>query len=340
MNEKINFDGETKHEQIVIEEFLEIPEVPMQRDTENRAAQKKTIKMLKKLLVVHLEVALIELTKDCLFYGKEYKKGSRFIVNGNTRRYYWANGLSDKIPEKVNATIYLVSDMEEVRKIYNTYDSPDASEKTQEKFYGILSGIYGYQPISTKVQRGKILTALSYACHTLDPQKYSDAKPKEDVLSIIIGEYFEEIKMFDKICALPLQWDSALSCAALMILKKYGNNPKAIEFLKKVEQRNMDTSKAERDGVTHVSYEWTINPKMARFQVRRAVTGGHGGMQETVPFILYWAEKYISGKSQINLGGGWDKMHITWFDDYKSRNNALSKALNISSTPELEDMIA
>jgi hypothetical protein len=338
--ERINFDSTVKREDIVIDEFLLIPEVPMQRDTETRAYTKKTRKMLEKLLSVHLEVSLIELIKDCTFYGKKYKKGSRFIVNGNTRRFYWLNGMSDKIPEKVYSKIYLVQDMEEAKAIYNTYDSPDATEKTQEKFYGILSGVYGYQPVSTKVTKGVILTALGYACKLLNNQKFVDveSRPKAEVLPIIIGEYIEEIKMFDRLVQKDGQWDSALTCAALMILKKYGNHPRAIEFLQRIESRKKNTEQAERDGATHVSEEW--DSKKPRFQNRRAAKSGHGGLQETVPFVLYWAEKFIADKKQRNTGGGWDKMHITWFDDYKSRNNALSKALNISPTPELEDIIA
>jgi len=341
---KINFDNKVKFEQLSIETFLELSEVPMQRDTEGRAVKQPTIKMLKKLLAVHLEVAIVELTKDCTYFGILYKKGCRFIVNGNTRAYFWLNKLTDNIPEKVNATVYYVENMEEIRAIYNTYDSPTAVENTQAKFYGILSGVYGYQPTSSKLKKGTILTGLYCACNLKDSQAFLDGKPKEEVLPILIREYFEELKMFDKICTVYGNFDSALSCAALMILKKYKDRPrelpKAIEFLERVGKRHTDTTQAERDGVTHVSVEWTIDPKKAMFKNRRAATGGMGGMQETVPFVLYWAEKYIAGKKQSKLGNGWDKIHLTWFDEYNAMNNSLAKALSIDKIMELEDLVA
>ena len=122
-----------------------------------------------------------------------------------------------------------------------------------------------------------------------------------------------------------------------MILKKYGNHPRAIEFLQRVESRKKNTEQAERDGATHVSEEW--DSKKPRFQNHRAAKSGHGGMQDTVPFILYWAEKYITDKKQCNLSKNWDKTHITWFNDYKATNNGLTKMFNLNPTPELEDMI-
>lgn len=330
--EKVNYDDVVTIEKMEIEKFLQYSPVPMQRDTDGRV--KKAEKMLKKLSPVHLDVAVVELTKDSEYYGKQYKKGSRFVVNANTRALYWSEGLSDKIPSHVYAFVYRVNDMEEVRRIYNTFDSPDATEKTQEKFYGILSGVYGYQPVCSKVQKGEILTALQYACFCLDPIKYSfsDKKkqPKEEILKFLIGEFFEEIKMFDKICKSPKQWDAALTCAALMILKTHNQNDRSIQFLEKIEQRIIDTSTALRDGVTHVSFEWSTNSK---FAVRRAAFSKPGGMQETVPFVLYWADKYINEKKQVNLGSGWDKTHLNWFKTYNAVNNSLAKIL---LEPELD----
>lgn len=336
---KINFKKERTVIDLTIEEYLSLDAVPMQRDTESRAKKHKTDKMLKKLSPVHLDVSLVQLMKDSEYYGVLYKKNTRFIVNGNTRKFYWENGLTDFIPEYVSAVVYYVDSMEEVRQIYNTYDSPDATEKTQEKFYGILSGVYKYQPVFSKVQKGEILTSLYYACHLLDPAKYSitDKTPKEELLRFFIGEYLEEIKVFDKLAKLPKQWDAALSCAALMILKRYGNEPRAIDFLKKVEDRVIDTSQVQQDGVTHVSVEWDKRGGI-KFPVRRAaIDSKPGGLPQTVPYILYWCEKYIADKKQTQLGSGWDKTHTNWFNQYNYMNKFLNNALLVTENePENE----
>lgn len=336
MNQITKFDSKINQvdfnnrsvEKIDIKTFLEYPPVPMQRDTLARVNLKKTKKMLGKLHSAHIDVGVIELTSNCEYYGKEYHKGDRFIVNGNTRAYYWNNGLTDKIPSFVFASIYKLKDMEEVRGVYNTYDSPDATEKNQEKFYGILNGLYGYEAKSSKVLKGEILTSLQYASFCLDEVKYPLVGSKVDKMPFQVKEFFEEIKKFDEICKTPKHWDQALTCAALMLLKTEGENPKAIEFLQNIDQRSMDTTKAERDGASHVSYEWAASEK---FKVKRAAFSKDGGLQETVPFILYWADKYIKDKKQIQCGAGWDKTASTWFNEYKSINNGLSQLLTIAN---------
>ena len=166
----------------------------------------------------------------------------------------------------------------------------------------------------------------------MDPVKYSitDKTPKEELLRFFIGEYLDEIKCFDELCKLPKQWDAALTCAALMILKRYGNEPRAIEFLKKVENRIIDTSQVQQDGVTHVSLEWDKRGGM-KFPVRRAAIDlKPGGLPQTVPYILYWCEKYIADKKQTQLGSGWDKTHTSWFNEYNYMNIFLNSALQVT----------
>ena len=126
-NNKVHFENVTTRV-LTIEEFLDLPPVPMQRNTEERAKQSKVKKMLRTLKPTHLEVAIVELKKDCKYYDTVYKKGTKYIANGNTRKLFWLNNLSDAIPANVNATVYQVNDMEEVRDIYNMYDNPDTSE--------------------------------------------------------------------------------------------------------------------------------------------------------------------------------------------------------------------
>jgi len=115
-----------------------------------------------------------------------------------------------------------------------------------------------------------------------------------------------------------------------MILKRYGNEPRAIEFLKKVENRIIDTSQVQQDGVTHVSLEWDKRGGM-KFPVRRAAIDlKPGGLPQTVPYILYWCEKYIADKKQTQLGSGWDKTHTSWFNEYNYMNIFLNSALQVT----------
>lgn len=319
---KISFDDILNIEKMDIDVFLSLPPVPQQRNTISRAKKKSTQDMLKSLHPSHLDVGVVELTKDCLYYGKKYKKGERFTVNGNTRSYYWKNGMTNAIPTHVNATIYKVDNMEQVREIYNTYDNPSATERNQEKLYGIIYRSYDYTAQSSLVEKGAFLTALQYACYCFDPVAHT---LKADNLPFKVKEYIEEIKAFDVICKSPKYWDQALICSALMLLKLYGtNNAKLNEFLRRIDGRCMDTTKAERDGATHVCLEWSNNEK---WKTKRTNFKTEGSLIETVPFILYWAEKFIQDKKQTQLGGGWEKKAEDWFKQYNATNNALNKII-------------
>jgi len=316
-------------ERTPIEEFFNLPAVPMQRDTIGRASKPKVKRMLRILKAPHLEVSLIELTKDCFYYGKKYKKGFRAIVNGNTRKHYWVNSLTNAVPTHVNSTIYYCDNMEEVRDIYNMFDNPDQSEKNQEKLYGILSGLYNYEPVSSKILKGEFLTALHFACYKLDPSKYSQANIKSEDLPFEVKEYIEEIKAFDSICFTPKNWDQALVCSALMCLKKYGlNNARLLELFDRIDKRKMDTTQAERDGATHICFEWDTGE---RFPVKGTSWYKPGGFSQAIPYILYWVEKFMADKKQMQIGKGWENMANNWFTEYHTINSNLTKLLNSQS---------
>jgi hypothetical protein len=318
-----------------IDEFFKLGPVPMQRDTSGRASKGKVKKMLRVLKAPHLEISLVELKKDCRYHDKMYKKGDRLVVNGNTRMHYWINKLSDKIPAFVNCTIYQVNDMEEVREIYNMFDNPDQSERNQEKLYGILSGLFKYEPISTKVHKGEFVSALHYACNKFCPSEFGQFENVTAKLPYMVTEYIEEIKIFDSICLTPKNWDQALICSALMAIKKYGANSRLLDLLDRIDRRAVDTITSVRDGATHISVEWD-KPKIFKERKSTSWTKPHGFFH-TVPFVLYWMERHMSNKTQMQLGARWETTADTWFDPYHKTNNKLSALLNSPSVLSVEE---
>ena len=330
----VNFGNQQKSEEfenilvnkIPVAEFLSYPSVPMQRNTEERAKTNKVKKMLRVLKPTHLEVALVVLNNTDTYYGKTYEKGWTGIVNGNTRRFYWQNNLTDRIPSHVLATIYGVNNMEEVRDIYNQYDNPDQMERNQEKVFGLLVNVYGFTPTCEKIICGEIITALNFSCHVLDPKMWNQPKTNSDHLLFQLGTFLEEIKMFDKICKRRSNWDQALVATALLALKKYGNNPKLIDCLTRIDERNMNTCGSEWDGATHICLEWE-NTK--RFPVKGTNWDKAGGFKETVSFALYWVENYINGVKLKQLGFNWKETYLKWFDKQNKVNNNLSKLFDV-----------
>ena len=82
-----------------LQKFLNLPEVPCQRDTEARLAKARG--HLKQVRSEHCVVHLVRLTKDCTVAGKLYPKGMVFRVDGNTRALNWEKEGSDYLPERI-----------------------------------------------------------------------------------------------------------------------------------------------------------------------------------------------------------------------------------------------
>jgi hypothetical protein len=204
--------------------------------------------------------------------------------------------------------------MEAVRDCYNTFDSMSATEITKEKLYGIISGMYSYTPVSPKIIKGEFLTALNLACHFYDPKVFYHTNAKPEFLPSLVGAYIDEIIAFDNFCQHPKSWDQSLLCAAFMALKRYGvDNKKLLKCLDAIEQRQIDTKRKIRDGVTHISYEWETN---TRFPNKVTVWDKAGGMKEIVSFALYWIEKYMDDKELNQLGNNWKDTGKDWFKHY------------------------
>lgn len=308
----VDLTSQSYKQKMSLSEFAKIPPTPFQRDHVQRAKMKKVIESLSKLKIEHLEVAIAELTADAYDDdGNFYPKGSLFISNGNTRLHYWKNGLSDFVPEYVNATVYYKKNMEEVRDHYNTFDSPNAVEANAEKVAGIIRGVHNYQAKSDKVKKGQLLTSLGLACHYLQPSIYDTDKLVNIAHApVFVSLYIEEIKAFDKICRNSKVWDTALICAALMCFKKYGTkNQKVIDCLRKIDSGHIvRSSDGPYDGVTNITHEWT---NYSMFRDRKTSWSkpdnkGNIGLKYTTSFALYWIEKYLKDEKGVKPGRGWE----------------------------------
>lgn len=335
---EVDFVDVIRKEILSVDDFIKLPPVPLQRYTEGRAKTSKVKKMLSgEVRPEHLDVAVVELTRDCEYFNEKYPKGWRGIVNGNTRKYFWERGLSKSRPKNVFATVYLLDSMDAVRECYNTFDSPDATEANKEKLYGILCRMYKYDPVCSKIIKGEFLTALNLACHYLDPVFYNQSTTKTDYLPGQVGHYFDEIIKFDQVCVNPKAWDQALLCSAFMSMKKYGtNNSKLLDCLLAIDNRAMNTTTRDRDGATHICLEWETND---RFKSKGTTWERPGGMKETVPFALYWIDKFMEDQRLAQLGYNWKDTGKTYFDNYRNTLPILTPQSNIINITQVAKIV-
>ena len=291
-------------------DFAELDEVFCQRNTEGRLS--KAQKHLSKLLPEHVVVYVARLTKADTVFGKKYKAGKLWRIDSNTRALNWKKGGSDAIPEKVFVIEYSFDSIDRIRESYNTFDSPDSVERNQEKMYGILSGMYNFTPQSEKLIKGQILTGLNKASNFFYPETWNQFTIRASELPGQVGAFLEEIKALDSIIKVSANWDQALTCAALMALKKYGcYNQKLIDGLTDLDQRACNTKGKNWDGITHIVWEW-VNAKM--FPDKTTNWTNQNGLNRTVSFVCYWIDKYMSDETGTKAGNNWVDTASKWKD--------------------------
>ena len=312
-------NGAIDHYFLPYAEYAKLDEVFCQRDTEGRL--KKAQKHLSVLRSEHCVVSVALLTEDDEVFGVKYKAGHKFILDSNTRNLNWGKGGSDQIPQEVLVIQYSYDSCNAIRESYNTFDSPDALERNQEKLYGILYGMYRYTPKSRKLKMGQILTGLNKSCNFYFPETYYQTNVKTEVLPGQVGAFIEEIKALDNFMIDKSSWDQALVCAALMALKRYGtDDDKLNEGLQYINDKSANTMGKEIDGISHIVDEWKTDNFFSDKNTKWSV------LDRTVSYCLYWIDKYMKDEKGFKPGNGWEKRA----EEYKDKpQGSLAKYLKL-----------
>jgi hypothetical protein len=301
------------------DDFAELPEVFCQRNTEGRLS--KAQKHLSTLIPEHCVVFVAKLTEPGEVYGKKYPAGFRWRIDSNTRALNWERAGSDCIPKDVFVIEYAFEDPDRIRQSYNTFDSPDSVERNQEKFYGIISGMYNYQPTSTKLIKGQIISALNKACHFYFPDVWNQGTVKAAELPGQVGAFLEEIKALDCVMKDASSWDQALVCAGLMALKKYGTrNQKLLDGLQDINDKAANTRGKDWDGISHIVDEWKTSKIFAS---KETLWHKENGLNRTVSYCCYWIDKYMKDETGSKFGKGWDKVAFQYKDQTVTALNHL-----------------
>ena len=280
------------------QEYSTIEELYCQRDTEGRYNKAKSY--LSKFIPEHAVVTIGVLTKPDSMNGKKYKAGSRFRVDSNTRAYCWGTGGSNEIPQEVLVIEFHFPSFERLKECYDTYDSINATEKNQEKFYGIITGMCNYEPTSKKVKKGVVITALNMASNCFQPEVYSSKAPSTEALPGQTFYFIDEIKAFDQLIKNESNWNQTWTCAAIMSMKKYGTeNERLNDGLLRLDGKKANTIPDEWDGITTIIDEWKTDDFLGEKGTRFAQ------FENQVSYCLYYIDKWMDDKTVKRISNNW-----------------------------------
>jgi len=279
-------------------EFADLQELFCQRDTEGRWNKAK--KYLSEFIPEHAVVVVGVLTKADTMNGKRYKAGSRFRIDSNTRAFNWSLGGSDSIPKDVLVIEFNFPSFARHKSCYDTYDSVNATEKNQEAFYGIITGMCNYEPKSTKVRKGVIITALHMANCCFQPDTYTSKAPQRESIPGQTYYFLDEIKEFDEMIINESSWNQTWTCAALMAFKKYGiSNERLLKGLDFLDKKSSNTRTTKIDGITYIIEEWKTHSFLGEKGTR------FSQFEDQVSFCLYCIDKWMKDEPLKRMGKTW-----------------------------------
>ena len=231
-----------------------------------------------------------------------------FRLDSNTRAFNWEKGNVDALPENVLNIQFAFESLERIKESYDTFDAVSNTEKNQEKFYGILNGIFNYDPVSNKIKKGTILTGLNFAANCAYPDLYRNMAPSATDLVGQTGAFLNEIKTFDSTINREKSWNQAWFAGAMLSMKKYGcNDPKLLKAFGLLDKLSMNTEDDARSGTTWIVQEWTRIDQDQSYCPEKGTKYKTFGKQ--VSFFLYWIDKYMNDVKLQKIGGGWDGKH-------------------------------
>lgn len=310
--------GDHSFANITVADFLEVPPAPIQRNSERRVSKMKPIfdeayaaKQTASLTEVVLGVVATDFDDTDPDTGAviaSYTAGQVFILDGNTRRFYWKrNPERAQELQSLTAKIHFLSNMEDMKFAYYPYNSKESVEKASEILQG-LARRYNWTPRQTMFANGGYKTALDWA-------SFDDGDIHQR-----FNEHFEELKLLDSIPksghtisqpAMKCLKSQPIMAALLIALKNNKNNLNLYEFIERLsnitEQDCKDAIASDTlTPVEVVAIEWkgwsTMRGKGTDSTWLNGLAGTtkFASREPQLDFLLYWISEFIKNPKCTN----------------------------------------
>tara|TARA_Y100001938_G_scaffold149581_1_gene236888 strand:- start:936 stop:2021 length:1086 start_codon:yes stop_codon:yes gene_type:complete len=341
-----------KNDTITLEQFIELMRCPKQRDEKGRSKKKGIRRKFKILLPEHTHVIGAILLCDVIDEkkGRVYKKGTKILIDGHTRRVIWTNELEEnlgnwcnELPEEVTITYYYVSTWKELCDLYDHFDNASDTEKTNDKWFGACMD----NEFQLKNEKLKQVMAVQWAAHKLYPTVFKSPKGmslydldevatrfKDALLaldSIGDGEFKKGKKGQYQVSK------TAILTSLIISFQKHNvrlNDDGACthplyEVAQKLNRGYLDNTDPDgkMDGVSHIVSEYTNGTLIPDHPFN------FNTIDKELSFCLYWIEKALKGGKYKQIGNPNGQSWTTYVNRYViDTYDAINNALNVSES--------
>lgn len=303
---------------IPIEQFLRIPTIRNNRDVDRR--KNRIAKILsKKGMVEHLKVII-----------GQFPNGDRVIMNGNTRKQIWIEGLSDK-PDFVIAQINHYDNHTQAKEEYYAIDSSNSVENASDKFTGAFRSLN--MELKSSLKKGAINNCIKDFMYIWP----DNSLPKHPDLS---GDFYiksihllkdELLKLDEIIYDIERSRTGNKKCMKqgnfkvvfLAFLKKYGTeNRRLVEGIKRLLQGTCIWYGHTRrtDAISHITHE--LNNDLSTWLPKGATR--HGTVEQ-FDFLFSCFQKWMNEEEMSNARRFQreNSPYLTFFDDFEIQQNTV-----------------
>jgi hypothetical protein len=325
--------GGHKFLSIPVSEYVKIDPIPINRNSQNRVSSMKSTfdesyftNRQDTLTTVALGIAAENFTDPTT--GFDYKIGDCFILDGNTRKYYWLS-----YPDKAALTshlavkIHFLRNFDDVESTYYSYDNRKSAEKTSEILQGLIRR-YNWTPRQNVFSNGGFGTAIQVASRTRQGQTNKD-------LPDVWGQFdlcFDGLKILDGIPKgdgntitkpkLKGMKSQIIIAALLTALRTNPNNLKLHDMIDRLSNIEFDEIQkgfvnGAIDSVQIIAAEYVGysqhrgggNTQLTPWLINADGKGSAGStkyadVKPQMDFLLYWIGEYMSyGKKTVSPVG-------------------------------------
>lgn len=289
-----------------LNQWIAVPDAPVQRNTEEHWNEPKTKKRLSVLREAHRTVHMA-VTDD----GEEFK------LDGHTRTYGWVNNLTDAVPDDLTVVVHYVKNVEAVIEEYYTFDDAGQAKDAADQLYSALKQ-FNIQCRSKFLTRCKgIVAALKEALWEAGKLYEIEGVPaniRQVSVATCVQFFQDQLRALDKIDPTYKRFSGPPTSAFLLAHFKYSELGKHVDDVVEFFRRHQN-DEGVKTGRTH-------DAVYAMSEILREKSGGGAEHRfKRLSRILGCVERFVSPGGKT---GSWKNKAQVDMENYLIDEHALT----------------
>lgn len=297
--------GRPATREMTLEQWVAIPDAPVQRDTKAHWNDPKTKKRLSVLREAHRTVHMAVT-----------EKGEEFKLDGHSRTFGWVNNLTDAVPDKVTVVIHYVKDINAVIDEYYTFDDASQAKDAADQLYSALKQ-FNIRCQSAFLLRGKgVVAAMKEALWQVAKLYEVEGAPvnvRQVSVATCVKFFKDQLQALDSINPTHRRFSGPPTSAFLLAHFKYSELGKSVDDVVEFFRRHQN-DEGVKTGRTH-------DAVYAMSEIMRERSGGGAQHRfERLARILGCVERFVSPGGKT---GSWKNKSGVDMENYLIDEHAL-----------------